>query len=125
MTNKKLTFTITWLLVLQFALGMLANLYASIPQSKPFEVFHQFGFILFHALNATLLVVLGIILAIKTRGQPEFRRAIAGLIHLVLAYASGELFVFTRNDIFSLLMALAFIGSFMIYVRLDYSQPSE
>ena len=121
MKYKALINTIFGLLVFQFILGMLANLYAKIPTHKPYEVFQQFGFIAFHAVNATLLVVLGIILTIKSRGQSDFKLAATGLANMVIAYVFGELFVFTQQDIFSLLMALSFIGALMSYARLVFS----
>lgn len=106
------------LLVVQFILGMLANLYATIPTKKPYEVFHQLGFINLHAINGVLLLVLGSVLAVKLRRQPGFRQAAGGLGGLVVAFACGELFVFTQQDLFSLLMALAFLGSLFSYMRL-------
>lgn len=117
--------TIMGLLVVQFILGMLANLYATIPQQKSYEVFHHPGYILFHALNGTLLVVLGIILVVKTRGQAAYKPAIGGLGNLLLAFAFGEFFVFTQNDIFSLLMALAFVGALLSYARLAFTKPAK
>ena len=125
MKDKRLVNTILGLLVLQFVLGMLANLYATIPQQKPYEVFHQFGYILFHALNGTLLVVLGVVLVSKSRKQASLKPAIGGLASLLLAFTFGELFVFTQQDVFSLLMALAFIGAFMSYARIAFSAPAN
>lgn len=121
MKHIKLIKTIFWLLILQFALGMLANLYGTIPSSKPYEVFHQIGFISAHALNGTLLLILGIVLAVKSRRTPTFRPAMAGVFHVALAFTFGELFVFTQQDIFSLLMALAFVGALVIYTKLVFS----
>jgi len=121
MKHKKLVNSIVGLLILQFILGMLANLYSTIPTQKPYEVFHQFGFIIFHVLNGTLLLILGIILVTKTRKQSSFKPALGGLINLVLAFTFGEFFVFTQRDIFSFLMALAFIGALMSYVRITSS----
>lgn len=125
MKNKRLVFTILGLLILQFILGMLANLYSSIPHHKPYEVFQQFGYILFHALNGTLLVALGVIFVIKNRRLKDIKPAVGGLINLLLAFVFGEFFVFTLNDIFSLLMALAFIGALMSYARIAFSNPID
>lgn len=125
MKDKRLVNTIFGLLVLQFVLGMLANLYATIPHQKPYEVFHQFGYILFHALNGTLLVILGIMFAVKSRKQAHFKYSIGGLVNLLFAFTFGELFVFTQNDIFSLLMALAFVGALLSYARIVFSVPAN
>jgi len=125
MKHRQLVNTIVGLLLLQFILGILANLYSTIPSQKPYEVFHQFGFILFHALNGTLLLVLGVILAIKTRKQRSFKSALGGLLNLVLAFSFGEFFVFTQRDIFSFLMAVAFIGALMPYAWLAFSTTKQ
>lgn len=121
MKDKRLVNVILGLLIVQFVLGMLANLYASVPKDKPYLVFHQFGYIMFHALNGTLLVILGIILVVKNRKKVIVKPAIGGLVNLLLAFTFGELFVFTHHDIFSLLMALAFIGALMTYARIAFS----
>lgn len=110
------------LLVLQFILGMLANLYATIPAQRPYEVFHELGFINLHAINGVLLLVLGSILVVKTRHESVFKRAVGGLGGLVVAFACGEVFVFTQQDMFSLLMALAFLGALFSYLRLAFEK---
>jgi len=127
MKHKRLVRSILSLLVLQFVLGMLANLYATIPQERPYEVFHQFGYILFHALNGALLLVLGTILIVRSRRQTRavLVPAITGLVSLVLAFSFGELFVFMQNDLFSLLMAFAFIGGLLSYAQLAFAMPAN
>jgi len=120
MQGKRLINTILGLLVLQFILGMLANLYASIPEQRPYEVFHQFGYIFLHLLNGVALVVLGIILVQRSRRQGGLGWASAGLGNVLLAFMFGEIFVFTQNDIFSLLMAVAFIGALLSYARIAF-----
>ncbi|MDB5163900.1 MAG: hypothetical protein JWS12_518 [Candidatus Saccharibacteria bacterium] len=125
MPNKKLVDTILGLLVVQFILGMLANLYATLPEQKVYEVFHQLGFITLHAVNGTLLLVLGIILLVKSRKTRAFKPATGGLGNMVLAYIFGELFVFTQRDIYSLLMALTFIGALLSYARLAFSNQAR
>jgi len=120
MKNKKLVNIILSLLVLQFILGILANLYSTVPSQKPYDVFHQFGFIIFHALNGTLLLVLGIILVIKFRKQTSFKLAAGGLLNLILAFTFGEFFVFTQHDIFSFLMAMGFIGALLLYAKIAF-----
>lgn len=125
MPNKKLVNAIVGLLVLQFLLGMLANLYATIPKQKAYEVFHQFGFVTFHALNGTVLLVLGIVFLVKSRKSPTMKPALGGLINMVLAYACGELFVFTQRGIFSFLMALGFIGALLSYARVAFSSQKR
>jgi hypothetical protein len=120
MKNKKLVNIILILLVLQFILGILANLYSKVPSQKPYEVFHQFGFISLHALNGTLLLVLGIILVVKFRKQTNLKLAAGGLVNLILAFTFGEFFVFTQRTIFSFLMALGFIGALLLYAKIAF-----
>ncbi|HVS58525.1 MAG TPA: hypothetical protein VHD60_02170 [Candidatus Saccharimonadales bacterium] len=125
MKHAKLTKTVFWLLMLQFVLGMLANLYGTIPHDKPYDVFRQVGFISAHALNGSLLLILGIVLAVKSRHTDAFRPAAAGVFHVALAFTFGELFVFTQQDIFSLLMALAFVGALVIYAKLVFADSDS
>jgi hypothetical protein len=121
MKDKRFASILIGLLVIQFLLGMLANLYASIPEHRPYIVFHQLGYVLLHALNGTLLVILGIIMSFKSRGGASFKPAVGGMTCTVLAYVFGELFVFTQNDVFSLMMAFAFVGSLLAYARIAFS----
>ena len=123
--QKKLVNVIFGLLIVQFILGMLANLYATVPTQKPYEVFHQVGYINLHAINGTLLLILSVVLVVKLKHQPAFKQALGGAINVVLAFTFGELFVFLHNDIFSLLMALAFIGALLSYARLALQKQSS
>lgn len=121
MPSIKLVRVIVALLVLQFLLGMLANLYAEIPKDQPWEVFHQFGFILAHAANGTLLLVMGAVFLYQALKRHAYQReAIGGMVALLLAYSFGEAFVFTQSDLMSFLMAGSFIGALLPYARVMY-----
>lgn len=121
MPSIKLVRVIVALLALQFLLGILANLYSEIPKDQPWEVFHQFGFILFHALNGTVLLVMGAVFLYQALKRQAYKReAISGLAALLLAYAFGEAFVFTQNDLMSFLMAGSFIGALLPYAKVMY-----
>jgi len=127
MVSRKLPHVILGLLGLQFVLGMLANLYQEVPDGAArYDVYHQFGFILFHVLNALALVVLAIVLVVQVvrrRAATNVKRgAIGGLVAIIVAYAAGILFVETGNDLLSLAMALAFLGALMSYARLAYKE---
>lgn len=103
---------------LQFILGMLANFYVEIPKIKPWLVFHHWGYVLVHALNGVLLLVLGIIfLQQALTKKQEQRPAIGGLVCIIVAFIAGELFVARQSDIYSLIMALAFLGAFANYLQ--------
>ncbi len=122
---KRLPNIVVGLLVLQFALGILANLYSTIPKVKPYEVFHHFSFITIHALNGTLLLILAIRFLIESIKSGDFKaEASRGLGSIVAAFIFGELFVFTQENIFSFLMAMAFIGALLSYTRVIFSSSS-
>ncbi len=114
------------LLVVQFILGMLANLYSKIPQQKSYEVFHHFGFIVVHAYNGVLLLALAIIFLVQTvRKGGDRRPVIGGLANISIAFVCGEIFVVTQNDIWSLVMAIAFLGAFASYARIVFSERGK
>jgi NADH:ubiquinone oxidoreductase subunit 2 (subunit N) len=112
MEDIKLLRAIIGLLSLQFALGILANLYQEVPKHGPAKVFNQFGYIAFHALNGFLLLALAILYLVRMirRGRPA-KEAYNGLGSIVTAIVFGELFVFTQNDIFSFFMAMSFLSA--------------
>src|SRR6266496_2205443 len=118
MPSSKIAKAILWLLVLQFALGMLANMYVELPQDKPWEVFHQFGFVTLHAVNGVLLLVLGAIFMVQALKAHERQRGgVVGFLSMVVAVVCGELFVFSGNDVYSFGMALSFLGAFVTYAQ--------
>jgi hypothetical protein len=121
MPNIKLVRSIVILLVLQFLLGVLASMYSDIPQNHPEEVFHHFGYISLHIVNGTLLLVLGAVFLYQALKHKAYKReAISGLGAMVAAWAFGEVFVFTQNDLLSFLMAGSFIGALLPYARVMY-----
>jgi len=122
MPSKKLANTILTLLLLQYILGMLANLYSKIPKVKSYDVFHQFGFIVFHALNGTLLLVLASVFLMQAIKQKSFKSAaIAGLAGILFAFICGEIFVANQIDFYSFLMSLGFLVALMSYVRIVFT----
>ncbi len=125
MPNNKLVRVIVALLVIQFLLGVLASMYAEIPDGHPEEVFHQFGLITLHMINGTLLLILGAVFVYQAVKHRAYKReAINGLGAMLAAYVFGELFVFTQNDLMSFFMAGSFIGALLPYARVMYlTQP--
>src|SRR5476651_1089407 len=102
-TKLGLVHVISTLLVLQYMLGMLANLYSTVPPDKPYLVFTQHGFIEFHAYNGVILLVLAAIYLVRSiKSKRHVKDAFGGLSGLVLAFACGELFVFTHVSAYSL-----------------------
>jgi hypothetical protein len=121
MLSTRLPRIILGLLVLQFILGMLANLYQEVPEGAPQEVYRQFGYISLHALNAAALVILAIVFLVKAvRQHRAVGPAIGGLSAIVVAYACGVVFVETGNDVLSFVMGLAFVGALIGYTRLAF-----
>lgn len=121
MPHIRLVRAIVALLVVQFLLGVLASMYQEIPTDHPEEVFSQFGFITFHMLNGTLLLVLGAVFLYQAVKRHTYKsEALRGLVAMVAAWAFGEAFVLTQNDILSFLMAGSFIGALLAYAQVMY-----
>lgn len=125
MLSKRLPRIIFSLLMLQFILGMLANLYQKIPEGmQRYDVYYSVGFIALHSLVGVALLLFSIVLLVKIRrrhvSSEAMRLAVGGLISIVIAYVGGILFVETGNDIFSLIMALGFIGALQLYAQLAF-----
>jgi heme A synthase len=120
---RKTSLTIVVLLILQFVLGMMSNLFQTVPKQKSWEVFHEFGPILLHTANATFILIFGFIflsLALHRNKYPVAARL--GLASIVLAYASGVTFVNAgQSDIYSFTMALGFISAFTTYTYIAFS----
>ena len=126
MPSNKLAKAVLGLLVVEFVLGMLSNMYAKIPEDDPGAVFHQFGLINVHSFVALLLLVLsGLFLYQAVKAKAFVRPAIGGLSNILIAAIFGHVFVATDNDIFSLLMALAFIGALMSYARIVFTMQAK
>ena len=114
---RRLNRLVLILLVVQFILGMTANLWVTIPDSQPWIVFHQVGPILLHTINALLLLDFSIMsLALAVKDGRRVGVAVWGLASVILAFASGLLFVNAgQNDLFSFTMALGFLGAFLSF----------
>ncbi len=101
-------------LSLQFVLGILANLYQTIPNDKPWLVFHTVGFIIFHTLNAFFLVILSTYLVFYDKKDRKLNQRGFGAI--ALAFISGIIFVNGgQNDFFSFTMALGFLLAILVF----------
>jgi hypothetical protein len=111
---------IVGLLVIQFLLGVVASMNSDVPEGHPMRLF-----LTLHIVNGTLLLILGGVFLYKAiKGKRFKREASSGLGAMVVAYAFGEAFVFTQNDLLSFLMAISFIGALMPYARVMYlTQP--
>jgi hypothetical protein len=102
---RPITFAVLVLLLIQYALGMWVNLFATIPQSDrgkgPFAAFaaavaHGPAGLAVHALVGTLLLVGAIALAIRaalTRNATTIVLASIALLAIIAAWVNGALFV--------------------------------
>ena len=110
------------LLVLQYILGMVANMYVQFPDTTQPGQLWEFARTQFatgaHILIGTLLVVGAIIFVIRAALQKSggwIASSVLGLISLLIAFFAGVTFVTFQVDAFSLVMALAFIAAFIAY----------
>jgi hypothetical protein len=113
-------FIILVLLVLQYILGMIANLEVQLPSGNVLSwVFRNSIIIQLHIYLGTLLIVVALvalILSLVARHPVGFVAAVAGLALLVFAWLSGVQFLATQQNDLSLRMALGFMGAFIAYL---------
>jgi heme A synthase len=110
------------LLVIQYALGMVSNLFAQFPQTdQPDQLWayaRSYAPLFAHIVIGILLLVSAVIFVIraarnKHRGWIE--SSAAGLIGILIAIYGGTAFVTAQVDTDSLIMALGFIVAFVAY----------
>ena len=117
----RITFLVTLvLLVIQYVLGMIANLELQFPAGNLWRwVFENSPIIQLHIITGTLLIVVALvalILSIVARHTAGIIAAIAGLALLIFSWLSGAQFLATQDNTLSLRMALGFIGAFIAYI---------
>lgn len=111
-------------LVLQFATGMIFNLYGSVPASDAHASFTQEIktapiLLTVHAvLGLSLIAAAGlfVIRAVSTRDRPVIALAAIGLVAILGAFAAGEMFVKSGQTSASLTMALLTASALACYV---------
>jgi hypothetical protein len=111
------------LLVVQFILGMLANLFQNIPKVKPYLVFHEVGPIALHTANATVILFLAIIFRILSakKKRMEVPAGIGGT-GVGVAYLCGILFVNGgQNNLYSFVMSLGFVMAIVAFSYAAFS----
>jgi hypothetical protein len=117
----RLTVLITLvLLVLQYILGMIANLEVQLPSGNDSSwVFGHSIIIQLHIYIGTLLIVVALvalILSLVARHPVGIVAAVAGLALLVFAWLSGVQFLVTQQNDLSLRLALGFMGACIAYL---------
>jgi hypothetical protein len=112
------------LLVVQFALGMAANLFQEIPDVEPWRVFHDLGPIVWHAVNGLVIVILAVWLRVLAGRRKRYVAHVAiGGTAVALAFVSGVIFVnFGKNDAYSYIMALGFITALLEFSYVGFRE---
>jgi len=110
------------LLVIQYALGMIANMFVQFPDTTEPGQLWEFARTQFptlaHILIGTLLVLVAVIFiirAVRAHNGTWIASSVFGLIGILGAYWGGVTFVSTQVDAYSMVMALAFIIAFLAY----------
>ncbi len=110
------------LLVIQFILGMLTNLFVHFPDTTHLEELWAFARsqILVDAHIVVAILLLGsaiafVIRAARAKYHNWIVSSAAGLIGIIIAFMGGVTFTSTQNDIYSLVMALGFMTAFIAY----------
>jgi hypothetical protein len=121
----RIAFLITLvLLVIQYVLGMIANLEVQFPGNLPDGnawswVWSHSLIIQLHISIGTLLLVVALvalILSIVARNLVGIIAAVVGLAMIIFAWLSGVAFLASQQNTLSLWMALGFIGAFVAYI---------
>lgn len=113
-------FIILALLVIQYTLGMIANLDVQLPSGNVSSwVFQHSIVIQLHIYLGTSLIVaalVALILSLVARRPIGIAAAVAGLALIIFAWLSGIQFLASQQDDLSLRMALGFMGAFIAYL---------
>ncbi len=111
------------LLGAQYILGMLSNLFVQFPETGTETQMFEFARTqlpeIAHILLGLVLFVLAVILwirAIRARSRLWTVAGGIGLVAILTAVVSGARFIPTQNDLYSLVMSLAFIVALLAYV---------
>ena len=116
------TNVILGILVLQYILGMAINLFVQFPDTKNENSLWEFVKgqvpIVIHIILAAMLLVGACVLlirAIHSQSKPWIVSAGVGLFWILVAIIAGAQFVPTQQDVYSFIMAAAFILAIVSY----------
>lgn len=117
MKERKVIHSLAGLLGLQFILGVLAEHYTEIPDTKPMTIMNGVNYISVHALVAILILGLSAYYLVnRLKFKQPLGIALVGLLGIFVALVTGELFVQTQHDIYSMIMLLGCIVSLAAYI---------
>ena len=121
-TLRKKSFGMLIMLAAQYALGMYTNLFVQFPETRNEEALWKFAWtqavlaghiVLGFGLLAGSVAFLVTVLRQKVRKLKP--AAVAGVVCILGAVASGALFVDMQNGLYSFCMAVFFLGAFAAY----------
>ena len=123
-------------LAVQFALGMIINLYVEFPADTSPHTQWEFAirnpFIVAHLVIGTLIVlgaVTMVVRAIRQNTTTWKLPAAFGLVSVLAAWIAGDTFVTTQADLLSYAMSLAFLLAILSYgwgiYRASHSSASK
>lgn len=117
-----------FMLVIQFILGIIFNLYGTMPESgHSFGMFSN-GWLILHEIMGVLLVLAAISLVVRAlRSGSGFAKAtsVAGLLAIIVAFGAGVGFTRSSDSGSSLGMSLAFAVALVCYVLNLVRLPAE
>lgn len=109
-TLRRRVFGQLWSLALQFVLGMLLNFIGSDATGTKHVISNVI--LALHVLNGIGLIEGGIYIALKERSGLAWRAAWA----MVVAFGAGIMTMITKQDAWSFVMSVGFIGGAWLYV---------
>ena len=114
-------FTIV-VLVIQYALGMVSNLFVQFPQTDQANLLRAYARsqvpTFAHIMIGILLLVSAIVFvirAIRNHDRGWIASSVAGLVGIGIAIYGGVTYSTIQVDLYSLVMALGFIVAFVAY----------
>ena len=110
------------LLVIQYALGMVTNMFVQFPDTSDVGQLWEFTRSQLpsgaHMWVGVLLVLSAIIFVIQSaikKNRSWIVSSVVGLVAIMTAFYGGVMFVSSQIDAYSMVMALAFIIAFVAY----------
>lgn len=109
-------------LIIQYLIGMYANLFVQFPQNANEKTLWKFAGqqvpVSLHMVLALLLIIGGIVLLVRAVMRKDRKWIIAaglGLFSILVAAVAGVLFVPSQQNIYSYIMGIAFLLAFVSY----------
>jgi uncharacterized membrane protein YhaH (DUF805 family) len=110
------------MLILQYLIGMSANLFIQFPNTTNKKVLWEYAIkqfpISLHIILGILLVIGGIALLIRSihkRDKNWIWASSVGLLAMLIASFTGSQFISTQQNVYSFIMALTFIFAVFAY----------